>query len=83
MKLYKVFYKYGLARTSRVGKLYNVFYKGDSNGNPPCYEATTDNFKKWLKEHNSHREKGYKERANNFEVEEISLHLYDKENTDD
>ena len=61
-------------------KLYNVFYKGDSNGNPPCYEATTDNFTKWLKEHNSHREKGFKESADNFEVEEIGLYLYDKEN---
>ena len=58
-------------------KLYNIFYKGDSNGNPPCYEATTDNFEKWLEEHNSHREEDCQERADNFEVKEISLSLYD------
>ena len=59
-------------------KLYNIFYKGDSNGNPPCYEATTDNFEKWLEEHNSHREKDFQEDADDFEVEEISLYLYNK-----
>jgi hypothetical protein len=59
-------------------KLYNIFYKGDSNGNPPCYEATTDNFEKWLEENNSHREKDFQEDADNFEVEEISLYLYDE-----
>ena len=61
-------------------KLYNVFYKGDSNGNPPYYETTTDNFEKWLEEHNSHREKDFQEDADDFEVEEISLYLYDDEN---
>ena len=60
--------------------LYNVFYKGDSNGNPPCYEATTDNFEEWLKDYNSNREKDSQESADNFEVEEIGLYLYDKEN---
>ena len=60
--------------------LYNVFYKGDSNGNPPCYETTTDNFEKWLKDYNSNREKDFQESADNFEVEEIGLYLYDKEN---
>ena len=50
--------------------LYNVFYKGDSNGNPPCYEATTDNFEKWLKDYNSNREKDFQESADNFEVED-------------
>ena len=59
-------------------KLYNIFYKGDSNGNPPCYEATTDNFEKWLEEHNSHREEDCQEDADDFEVEEISLYLYNK-----
>ena len=58
-------------------KLYNVFYKGDSNGNPPCYETTTDNFEKWLEEHNSHREEDCQERADDFEVKEIKLSLYD------
>ena len=57
--------------------LYNIFYKGDSNGNPPYYEATTDNFEKWLEEHNSHREKDFQEDADDFEVEPISLSLYD------
>ena len=61
-------------------KLYNVFYKGDSNGNPPCYEATTDNFDKWLEEHNSHREKDFQEDADEFEVKPISLSLYDDKN---
>ena len=59
-------------------KLYNIFYKGDSNGNPPCYEITTENFKKWLEEHNSHREEDCQEDADDFEVEEISLYLYNK-----
>ena len=35
--------------------LYNVFYKGDSNGNSYSYQATTDNFEKWLEEHNARR----------------------------
>tara|TARA_R100000152_G_C6640449_1_gene85209 strand:- start:145 stop:459 length:315 start_codon:yes stop_codon:yes gene_type:complete len=56
-------------------KLYNIFYKGDSNGNPPCYETTTDNFDKWLKEHNDGRE--HQEDADNFEVEEIRMSLYE------
>ena len=47
-------------------KLYNIFYKGDSNGNPPYYEATTDNFEKWLEEHNSHREKDFQEDADDL-----------------
>jgi len=78
MKLYKVFYKYGLAQASKAGKLYNIFYKGDSNGNPPCYEATTDNFKKWLKEHNARRisEGNEKEDADDFDVEELNLIFY-------
>ncbi len=59
--------------------LYNVFYKGDSNGNPPCYEATTDNFDKWLEEHNAQRieEGNEREDADSFEVKPISLSLYD------
>ena len=58
--------------------LYNIFYKGDSNGNPPspCYEATTDNFAKWLKNHNSTREQGFEEEADDFTVEQINLFLY-------
>ena len=60
-------------------KLYNIFYKGDSSGNPPCYEATTDNFEKWLKEYNSHREKDFQDDADDFKVEEINLYLYNTE----
>ena len=61
-------------------KLYNIFYKGDSNGNPPCYEATTDNFEKWLEEHNAQRieEGNDKENADEFEVKPISLSLYEE-----
>ena len=55
--------------------LYNIFYKGDSTGNPYSYEATTDNFEKWLKEHNDGRE--HQESADNFEVEKIVPSLYD------
>tara|TARA_Y100000593_G_scaffold52415_1_gene98454 strand:- start:141 stop:482 length:342 start_codon:yes stop_codon:yes gene_type:complete len=59
--------------------LYNIFYKGDSNGNPPYYETTTDNFDKWLEEHNAQRieEGNEREDADDFEVEPISLSLYD------
>ena len=59
-------------------KLYNVFYKGDSNGNPRCYETTTDNFEIWLEEHNSQREEDCQERVDDFEVKEIKLSLYNK-----
>ena len=44
---------------------------------PVNYEATTDNFEKWLEEHNSRREEDFQEDADDFEVEEISLYLYD------
>tara|TARA_R100001082_G_C4358050_1_gene157884 strand:+ start:1263 stop:1451 length:189 start_codon:yes stop_codon:yes gene_type:complete len=57
-------------------KLYNIFYKGDANGNPYSYEATTDNFEKWLEDNNSNREQGFEEEADDFTVEEIRLFLY-------
>ena len=56
-------------------KLYSIHYKGDEN-NPKTFEGVTDNFEKWLEEHNSRREN--QEDADNFEVEEISLYLYNK-----
>tara|TARA_R100001224_G_scaffold65582_2_gene39397 strand:+ start:538 stop:735 length:198 start_codon:yes stop_codon:yes gene_type:complete len=60
-------------------KLYNVFYK-DWNHNKKEYQCTTDNFEKWLKEHNTRRiaDGNEKEDANNFEVEETGLYLYDE-----
>ena len=58
-------------------KLYNIFYRGDSNGNPRCYEGTTDNFDKWLEAHNSHREEDFQDDADDFEVEEIRMFLYE------
>ena len=69
-------------------KLYSIFYKGDICGNPKTFEGVTDNFEKWLEEHNKDRaeydeddaEWGYKEDAEDFEVEEVSLYLYNKEN---
>ena len=58
-------------------KLYSIHYKGDEN-NSKTFEGVTDNFEKWLKEHNSHREEDCQEDADDFEVEEISLYLYNK-----
>ena len=58
-------------------KLYSIHYKGDEN-NPKTFEGVTDNFEKWLEEHNSCREEDCREDADNFEVEEISLYLYNK-----
>lgn len=57
-------------------KLYSIHYKGDEN-NPKTFEGITDNFEKWLEEHNSKREEDYHERADDFEVKEIKLSLYD------
>lgn len=36
-------------------KLYNIYYKEDMCGNSRTYEGTTNNFKKWLKNHNDER----------------------------
>ena len=58
-------------------KLYSIHYKGDEN-NPKTFEGVTDNFEKWIEEHNSCREEDCREDADNFEVEEISLYLYNK-----
>jgi len=55
-------------------KLYSIHYKGDGS-NPVTFEGVTDNFDKWLEEHNDGREN--QEDEDDFEVEEISLSLYD------
>ena len=62
-------------------KLYSIFYKGDICGNPKTFEGVTDNFEKWLEEHNKDREEP--EGADNFEVQETTLYLYNKENVDE
>jgi hypothetical protein len=58
-------------------KLYNIFYNGIYDGVEPYYEDTTDNFKKWLKEHNKQRVKeGNKpEGAEEFNVELVTPSL--------
>lgn len=57
-------------------KLYNVFYISDGDHN---YEITTNNFKKWLKEHNEERKKEGEiiEPPEDFSVEEIVIKRYD------
>ena len=60
-------------------KLYSIHYRGDDQ-NPREFEGVTDNFKKWLEEHNSNREDGFEEDKDDFEVEEIGLYLYNKGN---
>jgi len=75
-------------------KLYSIYYKGDICGNPKTFEGITDNFEKWLEEHNKDRVKenadpedpddweSWEEDADDFEVEEVPLYLYNKENMD-
>jgi len=57
-------------------KLYIIHYKGDEN-NPYAFEGITDNFDKWLEEHNSQREGDIQEDEDDFDVEEIELSLYE------
>ena len=66
-------------------KLYNVFYVNNDQGgfeDSKTYETTTDNFEKWLAEHNVQRkEEGHRiEDADEFSVERINLSLYEVEN---
>ena len=66
-------------------KLYNVFYvNNDQAGfeDYKTYETTTDNFDKWLAEHNAKRKaEGHRiEYADEFSVERINLSLYEVEN---
>jgi len=61
--------------------MYNIYYKGDICGNPRTYEGTTDNFEKWLKEHNEERvsEGNEPEDADDFDVELIYVQHFNKE----
>ena len=64
-------------------KLYNVFYVNNDQGgfeDSKTYETTTDNFEKWLAEHNAQRkaEGNRQEDADEFEVKEIDLYLYNQ-----
>ena len=61
-------------------KLYSIFYKGDICGNPKTFEGVTDNFDKWLVDHNKDREEP--EGAEEFNVEPMALYLYE-ENEDE
>jgi hypothetical protein len=52
-------------------KMYNIYYKGDICGNPRTYMGTTNNFKKWLEQHNKNRESGTEELSHEFELEKV------------
>jgi hypothetical protein len=59
-------------------KLFNVYYNYDKS---MSYEATTDNFEKWLEQHNKERiaDGEMPEDKDEFEVQEVSLILFEKE----
>jgi len=61
-------------------KLYNIYYKGDICGNPRTYEGTTNNFQKWLKEHNEDRKASgnMTEDADEFIVEPIHIQYFEE-----
>ena len=63
-----------------MSKLYNIYYNGIYDGVEPYYEDTTDNFKKWLKEHNKQRVKegNEPEGAEEFNVELVTPSLYEE-----
>ena len=67
-----------------MSKLYNIFYNGIYDGAEPYYEDTTNNFKKWLEEHNKRRvEEGNEpEGVEEFNVEPIALSLYEEKEND-
>mgnify|MGYP003149041693 CR=1 FL=1 len=44
------------------------------------FEDVTDDFDKWLKEHNSSKEEDFQDDADDFEVTEVKVFLYNKEN---
>jgi hypothetical protein len=58
-------------------KLHNVYYNYDNSMN---YETTTDNFEKWLEQHNKQRiaDNQMTEHRDEFEVQEVSLILFDE-----
>jgi len=59
--------------------LYNIFY---DYGSEYFHEATTDNPKKWLEEHNKSRvaDGGLAESLDDFDVQEITPIIFNKEN---
>ena len=61
-------------------KLYNIYYVDTTYGDPPKYEVTTDNFEKWLKQHNKDRvtDGEIKENKSDFKIEEIHLILFNE-----
>ncbi len=63
-------------------KLYNIFY---SYGGEYTYEITTDNFEKWLEQHNKDRvESGNEpEDKSEFDVVPIDVATYNEESEDD
>ena len=63
-------------------KLYNIYYIKVYREE---YEATTDNFKKWLEEHNKKRiaDGNEPEKENCFKVEEVYPILFNKEHNNE
>ena len=59
--------------------MYNIYYKGDICGNPRTYEGTTNNFKKWLEQHNKDRGGEVEELPHEFELEEVKEEKYEDE----
>ena len=59
-------------------ELYNVFYLDDTYGDPPKYEGTTNNPKKWLEKHNKNRvaEGNENEPLHWFDFQEVHLELF-------
>lgn len=55
-------------------KYYNVYYF-DSNSNEKTYEITTNNFKKWLKEHNAERVSDGNEPEKDYEFKIIPVEM--------
>ena len=62
-------------------KLFNVYYNYDKS---MSYEATTDNFEKWLEQHNKQRIANgeMSEDKDQFKVKEVSLILFDEGEND-
>ena len=57
--------------------LYVIHYVDDLG--QTFFEGVTDDFDKWLKEYNSHKEKEFQDDADDFEVTEVKVFLYNKE----
>ena len=61
-------------------KLYNIYYIDTTYGHDPQFEVTTDNFERWLKDHNESRiaDGNVPEKADCFHIQEIHPILYNK-----